>query len=521
MNNTKTEESGHASSPAAPAATAPVAAPVSVSEKTAVTFEGLGISPQLLAVLAKAGFTTPTPIQHQAIPLAVDGKDVIGIAQTGTGKTLAFGIPMIQRLLADSHGNGLIVLPTRELAMQVDDEVKKLAYALGIRTAVLIGGASMYAQKMDIRRNPHLIICTPGRLIDHLEQRTLSLGAVRILVLDEADRMLDMGFAPQLKTIMQSVPKERQTMLFSATMPEEITKIAVAHMKLPLRIEVAPAGTSAENVEQEMIVVSKDARFPLLTKILGEHKGTVLVFSRTKHGAHRVCGWLSKMNIQAGELHSERSLAQRIRALDDFKKGRVRVLVATDIAARGIDVKNIELVLNYDLPDNNEDYVHRIGRTGRAGASGKAISFVLPDQLRDVKAIERLIRKQIPLRRHATVSDGEFAAATAVSSAYEPRSPRSRGGSSSRGGGGRSSFGGSGRSSHSHSGGDRGSFAPRSAGSRPPNPYYRVGLSDNAPSPRSSGPSSYGTRPPSRPYHARAPHSPAPRTSNTDTQKSA
>ena len=360
------------------------------------SFSELGIAPRLLDAIERLGFTTPTPIQHQSIPAAIDGKDVVGVAQTGTGKTLAFGIPMLQRL-AREKGSGLIVLPTRELALQVDEEILKVGRAVGLRTAVLIGGASMSNQIAAIKKNPHIVIATPGRLIDHLEQKTIQLGTVTILVLDEADRMLDMGFAPQLKRILQSVPdpQKRQTMLFSATMPDAIMDIARHQMRMPVRIEVARSGTAAEKVEQEVFIVPKNDKARLLEKLLSENRGSILVFMRTKHTAKRIMRAVKSMGHTSAELHSNRSLAQRRDALDGFKNGKYRVLVATDIAARGIDVRGIALVVNYDLPTNTEDYVHRIGRTGRAGLAGRAVSFAMPDQRSDIKAIERLIRKTL------------------------------------------------------------------------------------------------------------------------------
>lgn len=360
-------------------------------------FSELGIAPTLLDILAKLQFAIPTPIQHQAIPVAMTGSDVIGIAQTGTGKTLAFGIPMIQRL-AQFKGRGLVILPTRELALQVEESLKTIGGAIGMRSTVLIGGASMHLQKQQLLKNPHVIIATPGRLIDHMEQKTISLKEVKVLVLDEADRMLDMGFAPQINKILAAVPKDRQTMLFSATMPVEIVRIANTAMRTPVRVEVAPAGTSAERVEQEIFFVSKFDKERLLEKCLAETDGTVLVFSRTKYGAKKIARAVRAMGHTADELHANRSLAQRKAALDGFKNGKYRVLIATDIAARGIDVKGIALVINYDLPDNLDDYVHRIGRTGRAGKEGKAISFATPDQRGDVKGIERLMRKMIPTK---------------------------------------------------------------------------------------------------------------------------
>lgn len=361
------------------------------------TFEGLGIAPSVFSVLGNLGFLHPTPIQKQAIPIALEGKDLIGIAETGTGKTLAFGLPLVQRVISGG-GNCLVVLPTRELALQVDQELKKLGGKLGVRTAILIGGAAIRPQTEALRRRPGIVIGTPGRIIDHLDHKTLSLKNVAALVLDEADRMLDMGFAPQLKRILQEVPKERQTMLFSATMPEEIIKIATTHMKLPVRVEVARPGKPAERVAQEVIFVQKESKIRLLEKLLAECRGPVLVFTRMKYGARRVASHVRSMGETAAELHSNRTLSQRKEALDGFKNGIYRVLVATDIAARGIDVKGIELVINFDLPTSPEDYVHRIGRTARAGESGKAISFATPGEQRDVRDIERLIQAVIPTR---------------------------------------------------------------------------------------------------------------------------
>ena len=359
-------------------------------------FSDLGIAPKLLSILEQQKFVEPTPIQHQAIPPAMEGKDLVGIAQTGTGKTLAFGVPMIQRL-AQSGGQGLILLPTRELALQVDETLQKVGRVIGLKTVVLIGGASMPQQTQGLRRTPHVIVATPGRLVDHLQQKTLSLRQVKIVVLDEADRMLDIGFLPQIKQILGLVPTDRQTMLFSATMPTEIAQLAGKYMRMPLRVEVAPAGTAATKVEQEVFMVGKEAKMQLLDKLLTDNPGTILIFSRTKHGAKKIAAGIRHMGHTATELHSNRSLAQRKAALAGFKSGQFRVLVATDIAARGIDVIGISLVINYDLPDNSEDYVHRIGRTGRAGMMGRAVSFATPDQRNDLRGIERLIRKTLPI----------------------------------------------------------------------------------------------------------------------------
>ena len=359
-------------------------------------FYGLGIAPKILEILQKLHFTVPTPIQVKSIPVAIEGKDMIGIAQTGTGKTLAFGIPLIQRL-AQVKGRGLIIVPTRELAGQVEESILAVGRPLGLRTALLIGGASMKPQKNMLSRHPHVIIATPGRLIDHLQQRSIQLHDVRILVLDEADRMLDMGFAPQIATILRAVPANRQTLLFSATMPPDILRMASRSMKLPVHVEIAPAGTAATRVAHEFFIVRREDKMRLLEKLLQDYRGSVLLFSRTKHGAKKIARALHGMGHRVAEIHSNRSLSQRRSALAGFKAGQYRVLVATDIAARGIDVKGIELVLNYDLPDRAADYVHRIGRTGRAGHEGKAVSFTTPDQRGDIHAIERLTRLRLPV----------------------------------------------------------------------------------------------------------------------------
>ena len=374
------------------------------------SFFGLGIAPGLIEVIESLKFTEPTPIQYKAIPVAIEGKDVIGIAQTGTGKTLAFGIPMIQRL-AQGAGRGLILVPTRELAIQVNEALKQFVPRFKMKTAVVIGGESMHGQVHRLRESPRIIIATPGRLIDHLEQRHVRLDDVGVLVLDEADRMLDMGFLPQINRILKLVPKNRQTLLFSATMPSDIVKIASQHMNLPVQTEIAPSGTAAELVSQEMFVVKRETKGKLLGELLKQYGGSVLLFVRTRRGARKVSALLRTMGHRAAEIHADRSLSQRKEALQGFKMGKYRVLVATDIAARGIDVTGIELVINYDLPDDPENYVHRIGRTGRAGHEGHAITLATPDQGQDVRAIEKIIRATIPLSQHPDVPGENFYAA--------------------------------------------------------------------------------------------------------------
>lgn len=385
-------------------------------------FYGLGIAPALLEVLDRLKLTVPTPIQAKAIPIAIEGKDVVGIAQTGTGKTFAFGIPMMQRI-ARLKKQGLVIAPTRELALQIEEALMSIGKTVRLRTAVLIGGAPFGPQMNSLRKKPHIIVATPGRLNDHLEQKTLRLDQVGVLVLDEADRMLDMGFLPQIRKILALLPAERQTMLFSATMSREIMSMAAQHMKLPVSVEIAPQGTTAEKVSQELFFVSREKKIALLQTVLQRSSGSTLVFSRTKHGAKKIARQVRAMGIAAAEIHSNRSLNQRREALDGFKTGKYRVLIATDIASRGIDVVGIELVVNFDLPMTSEDYVHRIGRTARASASGHAITFAVPDQKKEVQAIERLIRKQLPVSPLPALP---YVPAL-PQAAYEPRRQFSRG----------------------------------------------------------------------------------------------
>ncbi len=410
-----------------------------------LTFEGLGIIPEILTLLEKHKLQTPTPIQLQAIPSGVAGKDIVGIAQTGTGKTFAFGIPLVQRLF-QSPGRALILAPTRELAYQIAESLERLARPLHIGIAVFVGGASMEKQRGDLRRNPRILVATPGRLNDHLERRTVSLKEVNVLVLDEADMMLDMGFKPQIDRVLSYVPMERQTMLFSATMPKEILQLAQTQMRLPLKIEVAPPGTGASTVSHELFMVQKDQKLSLLAHLLTEETGSVLVFSRTKHGAKRIMQQVKALGHAAAEIHSNRSLAQRREALEGFKRGTYRVLVATDIASRGIHVTNIAMVVNYDLPAAPDDYVHRSGRTGRAGREGRSIAFATPDQVRDIRDIERLMRKPLPRGAlPAHLPKPNISLPPETFEGFRPRRPSGGGGNrfgGGRSGGGRSSSGG-------------------------------------------------------------------------------
>ena len=383
-------------------------------------FDGLGIAPKILGILDRIKFTVPTPIQAKVIPLAIKGDDIIGIAQTGTGKTHAFAVPILQTL-ARVQGKALVLAPTRELALQIDEAFRILAQPFSIRTVCLIGGDSMHKQIRALQQRPRIVIGTPGRIQDHIDRRNVSMHDTAVLVLDEADRMLDMGFAPQVNKILSRIPKHRQTMLFSATMAREVMDMASQHMKMPISVEIAPSGTTAERVTHELFIVKKETKPRLLGKVLSEYLGSVLLFSRTKRNAHRVARMVREMGHAAIEIHSDRTLSQRREALDGFKIGRYKVLVATDIAARGIDVTGIELVINYDLPDDTENYVHRIGRTGRAGHAGHAISFATPDQRGNVHDIEKLIRIPLPISKHPGISDDEFNKPSVVFSSFRKR----------------------------------------------------------------------------------------------------
>jgi len=375
--------------------------------RTKESFDGLGIAPKIIGVLDRLKFIHPTPIQLKAIPIAIEDTDIIGVAQTGTGKTLAFAIPVVQRL-SRNMAQCLVLVPTRELAIQVEETFKKIATPFGINSTVIIGGASMSLQLKALKKKPRIIIATPGRLIDHLNQKTLRLNEVEVLILDEADRMLDMGFKPDIERILKYIPTKRQTMLFSATIPEEVVLMGTRHMKLPVHIEVAPSGTTADHIIQEVFIVKRESKKKLLAKLLDQYRGSVLIFSRTKRGASKINSMIKEMGHKVAEIHSDRTLGQRKQALEGFKIGRYRILVATDIAARGIDVVGIEMVINYDLPDDAENYVHRIGRTGRAGHEGRAISFATPEQGKDIGNIEKLIKTSLPVAEHPEFPSEKF-----------------------------------------------------------------------------------------------------------------
>ncbi len=361
-------------------------------------FGALGVSQRLVQVLDRVGLKEPTPIQAKAIPPALEGHDVLGCAQTGTGKTAAFVVPIIERLAAGSKGKprALILAPTRELAFQIQGTVDKLGRSSRIFSTTVVGGADMHAQVRGLRQRPDIIIATPGRLLDHMWQGTIVFSNLSIVVLDEADRMLDMGFAPQLNQIIEALPENRQTLLFSATMPDNLDDLARMSLQNPVKALVAKSATVAEGVTHTVHHITNSEKTSLLLKILKETEGSVLVFTRTKHRADRIGETLEKIGCRTGVLHAGRRLPQRRAALEGFRRGRFEVLVATDIAARGLDVDNIRHVINYDLPHVPEDYVHRIGRTARNRAIGSATSFVTGEDHRSLRMIERLLGKAVP-----------------------------------------------------------------------------------------------------------------------------
>ena len=367
-----------------------------------MSFNDLGLSAALVRAVTDQGYTTPTPVQAQAIPAIVEGSDLIGIAQTGTGKTAGFTLPMLHRLMEhrpESKGRpvrALILTPTRELAAQVQESVKTYGNHLPLKSATIFGGVGMQPQIQTLRRGVDILVATPGRLLDHLRQGTVDLSRVETLVLDEADRMLDMGFIHDIRKVIAAVPKQRQTLLFSATFSDEIRKLAGGMLRSPQHVEVERKASAAEIVTQTVHPVSRGNKRALLSNLIGEGGWKqVLVFTRTKHGADRLAEQLEKDGFSSSAIHGNKSQGARTRALSQFKLGRVRVLVATDIAARGLDIDQLPHVVNYELPNVAEDYVHRIGRTGRAGNEGKAVSLVCVDELNLLKGIERLLNRNI------------------------------------------------------------------------------------------------------------------------------
>jgi ATP-dependent RNA helicase RhlE len=363
---------------------------------SASDFHDLGLSAASLRAVRAAGFSSPTPIQRQAIPPALSGADVIGCAATGTGKTAAYLLPVLERLAGGPGTRALVLAPTRELVLQIAKTVELLGREAGVRAAVVIGGVAHEAQRRALREQRPILLATPGRLVDHLQTGNAHLDEIEILVLDEADRMLDMGFAPQLRRVMARLPPKRQTLLFSATMGGEVEEFTRKHLRSPVRVQVARSGTTAVRATQTAYRVGQTEKAALLETLLHESDESTLVFVRTRRRADKVARSLERAGHRTDRIHADRSQGQRQRALESFRAGHVRVLVATDIAARGIDVAEIGHVVNFDLPHVAEDYVHRIGRTARAEASGRASSFVAPDEAPLLLAIERLIRNRVP-----------------------------------------------------------------------------------------------------------------------------
>lgn len=367
-----------------------------------MTFNELNISVPVLKALNDKGYATPTPIQEQAIPVASKGKDLLGIAQTGTGKTAAFAIPIIEQLKNDSESKGnrkikaLILTPTRELAIQIEESFADYGKYTQLRHTVIFGGVSQSRQVEQINRGTDILIATPGRLLDLIGQGIIKLDGIRHFVLDEADRMLDMGFIHDIRKILPLLPEKKQTMLFSATMPAEITTISKKLLHSPARIEITPVASVVETIEQNVCYVEKPEKMDTLVKILNEEdKERVLIFSRTKHGADKIARMLNRSNILCAAIHGNKSQNARQKALNDFKSGKTMVIVATDIAARGIDIQDLGVVINYDLPDVAETYVHRIGRTGRAGNSGVAFSFCTQEEHPMLRSIQKLTGKKL------------------------------------------------------------------------------------------------------------------------------
>ena len=365
-----------------------------------MSFNDLGLSPTLLQAVHDTGYTTPTPIQLLAIPAILTGKDVMGAAQTGTGKTAGFTLPLLQLLsggqpAASNQVRALVLTPTRELAAQVQESIETYGKHEKLRSAVVFGGVNINPQQMALRKGVDILVATPGRLLDLYQQNAVKFNQLEILVLDEADRMLDMGFIRDIRKILQLLPKKRQNLMFSATFSDEIRTLAKTICHQPQEIDVAPRNSTVDAVEQQVYEVSKDKKLGLLGKLLQDTRDQVLVFSRTKHGANALVKKLAGYGVDSAAIHGNKSQSQRTKALADFKANKTQVLVATDIAARGIDIDLLAMVINFDMPQVPEDYVHRIGRTGRAGASGLAVSLVCEDDRDQLRAIERLIKRRI------------------------------------------------------------------------------------------------------------------------------
>ena len=370
-----------------------------------MNFKELQLSDKLLTAVENMGYTEATPIQELAIPKILEKKDIVGLAQTGTGKTAAFALPMIDILLRDYEADrkikALIITPTRELAIQIRDNILLYAKGTNFKCSVILGGVNQNSQKEVLKKGIDILVATPGRLVDLMNQHKADLSNVEYLVLDEADTMLDMGFIKDIKTIIGATSKNRQTLLFSATMPDEIKEISARFMKNPITIKTKTNEITADKIEQELYYVDKSNKAQLLLDLIdNKEKPTTLIFTRTKHGANDLQDKLAEFKIKVSVIHGNKTQSNRVKALSDFKTGKTRIMIATDIAARGIDINDLGLVINYDIPEQPEIYVHRIGRTARAGKDGKAISLCSSAEVKDLKAIEKLIKKSIPVIEH-------------------------------------------------------------------------------------------------------------------------
>jgi ATP-dependent RNA helicase RhlE len=394
-----------------------------------LTFEQLGLITPLLKALKAEGYTSPTPIQEQAIPVVLEGRDLLGCAQTGTGKTAAFALPIMQILLENQqqskgykHIRTLILTPTRELAVQIDESFESYGKYTGLKHDVIFGGVSQHTQTLALRNGTDVLVATPGRLLDLMNQGYVHLDHLEIFVLDEADRMLDMGFINDVKKVIRELPAQRQTLFFSATMPPQISGLADSILHEPVKVEVTPVSSTAETIDQSVFFVAGRDKHSLLVHLLQERSiSRTLVFARTKHGADKIAKELKKMNISSDAIHGNKTQTARQNALKNFKNNRLKVLVATDIAARGIDVDNLTHVINFDLPNVPETYVHRIGRTGRAGSSGMAFSFCNAEEREYLKDINKLIGKKIPAEAHPFEANAEAVSAKPAARQGQPR----------------------------------------------------------------------------------------------------